>query len=274
MRMVRERYISHFIHGSASNDQNLMKDVNSFIAGVKSCVFLSIVNDSVLVSSIRSLDCSTDFKGPLTEIAAFLDDPSLPSVSSLISASSPLSSSYSSLLSSCSSEIPLSLICEEFISLLPDLSFSPASLLPVFSLLLPPTHSSASLPSPPSSPSTPLPPSAPTPSIPFEFYSRIPSKLPSTTESLHSPPRFSSSTSTEPSPPPILAFPRFHVSTIRTSGSAQATCFPAIPSTARRSTAIYSSISRGNTIPKSPRFLLRPIWSRFSAGTTRWTGTR
>ena len=37
--MVRERYISHFIHGSAKNDQNLIKDVNSFIAGVKSCVF-------------------------------------------------------------------------------------------------------------------------------------------------------------------------------------------------------------------------------------------
>ena len=133
---------------------------------------------------------------------------------------------------------------------------------------------SASLPSPPSSPYTPLPPSAPTPSIPFEFYSRIPSNLPSTTESQRSPPRFSSSTSTEPSPPPILAFPRFHVSTIRTSESAQATCFPAIPSTARRCTAIYSSISRGNTIPNSPRFWLRPIWSRFSAVITRWTGTR
>lgn len=39
MGIVRGRYVSHFIHGSASNDENLMKDVNSFIAGVKSCVF-------------------------------------------------------------------------------------------------------------------------------------------------------------------------------------------------------------------------------------------
>lgn len=83
------------------------------------------LNGSVLVSSIRSITCSADFKGPLEEIATYFDDPSLPSLSSLLSASSPLSSSYSSLVSSCSSEIPVSLLCEEFISLLPDLSFVP-----------------------------------------------------------------------------------------------------------------------------------------------------
>ena len=114
--------------------------------------FLLVLNGSVLVSSIRSLNCSTDFKGPLTEIADFFDDPSLPSISSLVSASSPLSSSYSDLLSSCSSEIPLSLLCEEFISLLPDLSFSPTPL-PVFPLLfllsIPVHHSSLRPPLPP-----------------------------------------------------------------------------------------------------------------------------
>lgn len=35
---MRGRYVSNFIHGSASNDKHLMEDVNSFLAGVKSCV--------------------------------------------------------------------------------------------------------------------------------------------------------------------------------------------------------------------------------------------
>ena len=33
------RYVSTFIHGSASNDEHLLRDVNSFIASMKSCFF-------------------------------------------------------------------------------------------------------------------------------------------------------------------------------------------------------------------------------------------
>lgn len=104
----------------AADDEKVQESVNHFISDVKRFALLLFINCRVIVDAIRGVDCSPEFEKPLGTVAACFE----------MSASSVTSDPYIPLLSKCTSEVHITVLVLEFVSLLNSLSPTP-QLIPV-----------------------------------------------------------------------------------------------------------------------------------------------